>query len=343
MHGKEHEAVKGTSLRKGNSGLAAMSYVAKRLVQIPIVVFLVVTLGFVLLKTAPGDPVSLFAGEGASPQYLEMVRKAYGLDKPILEQYKSYITGIFVGDWGFSLTFERPVLTVIMERIPLTLLLSFTAFGISIPLGVVLGMIAALRRNSPVDSFLSSFATFFDSVPAFIIGLLLLYALSVSLGILPLGGFMTVGVVYGSLVERLLDLLLHLALPATSLALIWMAGYTRVIRNTMIEALLSDYVRAAVSRGIKHTRIVFKHALRNSILSIVTLAGVQVGYMLGGVILTETVFSWFGIGHLVVQAVSFRDYPLLMGVLFFSSIWVTVVNLLVDVIYCVVDPRVRLS
>jgi len=340
---KGRKANKNISLKKERLGRIVMSYVAKRLVQIPIVVFLVVTLGFVLLKTAPGDPVSLFAGEGASPQYLETIRKAYGLDKPILEQYKTYITGIFVGDWGFSLTFERPVLTVIMERIPLTLLLSFTAFGISIPLGVVLGMIAALRRNSPVDSFLSSFATFFDSVPAFIIGLLLLYALSVSLGILPLGGFMTVGVVYGSLVERLLDLLLHLALPATSLALIWMAGYTRVIRNTMIEALLSDYVRAAVSRGIKHTRIVFKHALRNSILSIVTLAGVQVGYMLGGVILTETVFSWFGIGHLVVQAVSFRDYPLLMGVLFFSSIWVTVVNLLVDVIYCVVDPRVRLS
>jgi peptide/nickel transport system permease protein len=340
---KGRKANKNISVRKERPGRTVMSYVAKRLVQIPIVVFLVVTLGFVLLKTAPGDPVSLFAGEGASPQYLETIRKAYGLDKPILEQYKSYITGIFVGDWGFSLTFERPVLTVIMERIPLTLLLSFTAFGISIPLGVVLGMVAALKRNSPIDSFLSSFATFFDSVPAFIIGLLLLFALSVSLGILPLGGFMTVGVVYGSLVERLLDLLLHLALPATSLALIWMVGYTRVMRNTMIEALLSDYVRAAVSRGIKHTRIIFKHALRNSILSIVTLAGVQVGYMLGGVILTETVFSWFGIGHLVVQAVSFRDYPLLMGVLFFSSIWVTVVNLLVDVIYCVVDPRVRLS
>jgi len=320
-----------------------MSYVAKRLVQVPVVVFVVVTLGFVLLKTAPGDPVSLFAGEGASPQYLETIRKAYGLDKPILEQYKSYITGIFVGDWGFSLTYERPVLTVIMERIPLTLLLSFAAFGISIPLGVVFGVVAALRRNSPVDSFLSSFATFFDSVPAFIIGLLLLYAFSVALGLLPLGGFMTIGVVYGSFVEKLLDLLWHLMLPATSLALIWMVGYTRVMRNTMIEALLSDYVRAAISRGIKHTTIVFKHALRNSILSIVTLAGVQVGYMLGGVILTETVFSWFGIGHLIVQAVSFRDYPLMMGILFFSSIWVAIVNLMVDVIYCVVDPRVRLS
>jgi len=154
---------------------------------------------------------------------------------------------------------------------------------------------------------------------------------------------MTVGTVYGSLTERLLDLLAHLVLPATSLALIWMVGYTRVIRNTMIEALQSDYVRAAVSRGIRHTNIIFKHALRNSILSVVTLAGVQVGYMLGGVILTETVFSWFGIGHLVVQAVSFRDYPLLMGLLFFSAIWVAIVNLFVDVIYSVVDPRVRLT
>jgi peptide/nickel transport system permease protein len=320
-----------------------MSYVAKRLIQIPIVVFLVVTLGFVLLKVAPGDPVSLFAGEGASQQYLETIRKAYGLDKPIIEQYKNYMAGIFTGDWGYSITFERPVLRVIMERVPLTLLLSFTAFGISIPLGVALGIIAALKKSSPIDSFLSSFATFFDSVPAFIIGLFLLYVLSLYLGAFPLGGFMTVGIIYRNFAERIFDVLAHLVLPATSLALIWMAGYTRVTRNMMIEAIQSDYVRAAVARGIGRRSIILKHALRNSILSVVTLAGVQVGYMLGGVILTETVFSWFGIGHLIMQAVSFRDYPLMMGILFFSSIWVAVVNLIVDAIYCVVDPRVRLT
>ncbi len=305
-------------------------------------VFTVVTLGFIILKVAPGDPVALFAGEGADPAYLELIRKAYGLDKPIFEQYVTYITGIFTGNWGYSLSFERPVLTVIMERLPLTILLSITAFVLAIPIGVILGIIAALKRNSIIDSLICSFTTFFNSIPAFIIGLLLLFTFSVNLKLLPLGGFMTTGVTYANFMKRFVDLIRHLILPATSLALVWMVGYARVTRNTFIEALLSNYVRAAISRGIEQRKIIFRHALRNSIISVVTLAGVQVGYMLGGVILTETIFSWPGIGSLVVQAVSFRDYPLLMGILFFSSIWVSIVNIAVDLIYTIVDPRVRL-
>ena len=319
-----------------------MSYVVKRVIQIPFVVFTVVTLGFIILKVAPGDPVALFAGEGADPAYLELIRKAYGLDKPIFEQYVAYITGIFTGNWGYSLSFERPVLTVIMERLPLTILLSITAFVLAIPIGVILGIIAALKRNSIIDSLICSFTTFFNSIPAFIIGLLLLFTFSVNLELLPLGGFMTTGVTYANFMKRFVDLIRHLILPATSLALVWMVGYARVTRNTFIEALLSNYVRAAISRGIEQRKIIFRHALRNSIISVVTLAGVQVGYMLGGVILTETIFSWPGIGSLVVQAVSFRDYPLLMGILFFSSIWVSIVNIAVDLIYTIVDPRVRL-
>ncbi len=188
----------------------------------------------------------------------------------------------------------------------------------------------------------SGFATFFNSVPAFIVGLVLLYAFAVMLKILPLGGFLTVGATFTSLAAKLWDLLKHLILPAVSLALIWMVGYTRVMRNTMVDSLLSDYVRAATSRGITRRRVVYRHAFRNSILSIVTLAGIHVGYMIGGVILTETVFSWAGIGQLVVQAVHFRDYPLLLGILFFSSIWVGLVNLLVDAVYVSIDPRVKL-
>lgn len=319
-----------------------MSYVIKRVVQIPIVVFAVVTLGFIILKLAPGDPVALFAGEGADPAYLELIKKAYGLDKPIFEQYVTYITGIFTGNWGYSLSFERPVLTVLTERLPLTVLLSITAFVLAFPMGVVLGVIAALKRNSIIDSLICSFTTIFNSIPAFIIGLLLLFTFSVTLKLLPLGGFTTINVTYVNFMEGVIDLLRHLILPATSLALIWMVEYARVTRNTFIEALLSDYVKAAISRGVKQRKIIFKHALRNSIIPVITLAGVQVGYMLGGVILTETVFAWPGIGRLVVQAVSFRDYPLLMGILFISSIWVSIVNITVDLIYRIVDPRVRL-
>jgi len=320
-----------------------VSYFIKRLIQIPIVVLVVVTFGFILLKVAPGDPVSMFAGEGSTPEYLEMIRKAYGLDKPVFEQYLLYMKGILKGNWGHSLSFDRPVLRVIMERIPYTLLLSFAGFFIAVPLGILLGVIAAIKRSSPVDSFVSGFSTFFNSVPAFIFGLILLYVFAVYLKILPLGGFQTVGISFSGPVAKLIDVLKHLVLPAVSLALIWMVGYARVMRNTMVESLLSDYVRAAVSRGISRGRVIFRHAFRNSILSVVTLAGVHVGYMIGGVILTETVFSWFGIGNLVMQAVSFRDYPLLMGILFFSSIWVAVVNLLVDTIYVTIDPRVRLG
>lgn len=320
-----------------------MSYFVKRLIQIPFVVVVVVTLGFILLKVAPGDPVSMFAGDGATQEYLEAIKKAYGLDKPVIEQYFIYMRGILKGNWGHSLSFDRAVLTVIMERIPYTLLLAFAGFLIAVPMGILLGVIAAIKRSSPIDSFVSGFSTFFNSVPAFIFGLILLYAFAVYWKILPLGGIQTVGVSFPSYAAKLIDLLRHLVLPAISLALIWMVGYARVMRNTMVESLLSDYVRAAVSRGISHGRVIFRHAFRNSILSVVTLAGVHVGYMIGGVILTETVFSWFGIGNLVIQAVSFRDYPLLMGILFFSSIWVAVVNLLVDAIYVTIDPRVRLG
>jgi len=320
-----------------------VSYFVKRLIQIPFVVVVVVTLGFILLKVAPGDPVSMFAGDGATQEYLEAIKKAYGLDKPVIEQYFIYMRGILKGNWGHSLSFDRAVLTVIMERIPYTLLLAFAGFLIAVPMGILLGVIAAIKRSSPIDSFVSGFSTFFNSVPAFIFGLILLYAFAVYWKILPLGGIQTVGVSFPSYAAKLIDLLRHLVLPAISLALIWMVGYARVMRNTMVESLLSDYVRAAVSRGISHGRVIFRHAFRNSILSVVTLAGVHVGYMIGGVILTETVFSWFGIGNLVIQAVSFRDYPLLMGILFFSSIWVAVVNLLVDAIYVTIDPRVRLG
>ena len=318
-----------------------MPYFIKRLIQIPLLVLVVVSLGFFLLKVAPGDPVALFAGEGATPEYLETIRKAYGLDRPILEQYLMYMGGIFTGQWGYSLTFERPVLIVILERIPYTLILSFAAFLIAVPLGIVLGVLAATKRATPLDALVSGFSTFFNSVPAFIVGLVLLYIFAVTLKILPLGGFQTVGATLG-LGGKLFDLGKHLILPAASLALIWMVGYSRVMRNTMVESLLSDYVRAAVSRGIARRRVVFHHAFRNSILAVVTLAGVHVGYMIGGVILTETVFSWFGIGQLVVQAVGFRDYPLLLGILFFSSIWVALVNLLVDTVYVTIDPRVKL-
>jgi len=319
-----------------------VQYLVRRLLQIPIVVFLVVSLGFILLKVAPGDPVAMFAGEGATPAYLEMIKKSYGLDKPVSEQYLSYILGIFTGHWGYSLSFERPVLRVILERMPYTLVLSFAAFLLAVPLGILLGVVASMRRSTPLDSFISGFATLFNSVPAFIIGLVLLFVFAVWLRILPVGGFQTIGKSFANPFAFLADMSKYLVLPATSLALIWMVGYARVMRNTMIDSLLSDYVRAATARGIDRRRVIFVHAFRNSILSIVTLAGVHAGYMIGGVILTETVFSWFGIGHLVVKAVSFRDYPLLMGILFFSSVWVGVINLLVDAVYVVVDPRVRL-
>ena len=319
-----------------------MLYLFKRLLQIPLVVFLVVTLGFILLKIAPGDPAAFFAGEGASPEYIERVKRIYGLDRPVLEQYFVYMKGIIVGDWGYSPSFESPVLGVILQRMPWTLLLSFAAFLIAVPLGIGLGILAAVRRSSPLDSFISGLTTFFNSVPAFILGLVSLYVFAVMLRLLPLGGYHTIGAGFTGIGDRLLDLLKHLILPAFSLALIWMVGYARVMRNTMVDSLHSDYVRAATCRGIAHRRVVLKHAFRNSILSVVTLAGVHVGYMIGGVILIETVFSWSGIGQLVIQAVSFRDYPLLMGILFFSAIWVGLVNILVDAVYIKVDPRVRL-
>lgn len=319
-----------------------MHYLLKRLIQIPVLVIVVVILGFFLLKAAPGDPATMFAGEGATPEYLEMIRHEYGLDKPVLEQLITYLQGIIVGDWGYALSFESPVLEVILDRLPYTLLLSFSSFLLAVPIGVLLGMIGALRRNTAVDYVIAGFSAAFNSIPAFIIGLLIMFVFSVQLKWLPLGGVFTIGADFDTKIGVLFDVIKHLILPALSLSLIWMVGYTRVMRNTMIEALLSDYIRASTARGISRVRIVFKHAFRNSILSIVTLAGIHVGYMLGGVILTETVFSWYGIGSLVVESVAYRDYPLLMGLLFFSAIWVGLTNLFVDLFYTTIDPRVKL-
>ncbi|MEM3871687.1 MAG: ABC transporter permease [Nitrososphaeria archaeon] len=315
----------------------------RRVLQIPLVVFIVVSFGFIILHIAPGDPLIYFAGESASPEYLETIKEAYGLDKPIFDQYIRYVRGAFIGDWGYSLTFEAPVINVILYRIPLTLLLTFTAFIISITVGVGLGIGAALKRYSAIDTLVRAFTTIFNSVPPFIIGLLLIYIFSVSLGICPLGGFRSLTAIYKNPIEEIMDIVWHLILPSISLALIWMAAYTRTTRNTLIEALLSNYVRAAISRGVNKRRIVLNHALRSVFLPIVTLAGVQIGYMMGGVILTETIFSWPGIGSLVMQSVVYRDFPLLMGVLFFSSIWVAITNLLVDISYMILDPRVRIQ
>lgn len=318
------------------------TYVLKRLLSAVPALVAILLFSFLLIRLAPGDPAVLMAGEGATPEYIENIRKAYGLDKPLHEQLLIYLSNIIRGEWGYSLSFNRPVVDVILERIPPTLLLVGTGIVISLVLGVLLGVIASIKRNTIIDSLISSLALVFYSLPAFVIAQLLIYIFAIVLRIFPLSGILSIGITYINVFDYIRDLLWHLVLPATTLSLLLMATYVRITRASMIEALLSNYIIAAKSRGLNPRTVIFKHALKNAMLPIVTVAGIQFGTMIGGVVITETVFSWPGVGRLTVEAVQYRDYPLLMGIFLLSAISVIIANLITDIIYTVVDPRVKL-
>jgi len=318
------------------------TYVLKRLLSAVPALVAILLFSFLLIRLAPGDPAVLMAGEGATPEYIENIRKAYGLDKPLHEQLLIYLSNIIRGEWGYSLSFNRPVVDVILERIPPTLLLVGTGIVVSLVLGVLLGVIASIKRNTIIDSLISSLALVFYSLPAFVIAQLLIYIFAIVLRIFPLSGILSIGITYTNAFDYIRDLLWHLVLPATTLSLLLMATYVRITRASMIEALLSNYIIAAKSRGLNPRTVIFKHALKNAMLPIVTVAGIQFGTMIGGVVITETVFSWPGVGRLTVEAVQYRDYPLLMGIFLLSAISVIIANLITDIIYTVVDPRVKL-
>ena len=319
-------------------------FVARRLAQAAPTVVLIVIVNFLVLHLTPGDIVDVLAGEAgaATPEYVAMLRQRFGLDRPLVVQLGSYVWGVLTLDLGFSFRHNMPVAQLILQRLPATLVLMTVSIGLAITLGVLLGAVAARHVNRPVDGAIAILALLSYATPTFWIGLMLIVLFSVKLGWLPTGGMMTIGanLTWGG---RVLDVAHHLALPAASLTLFYAALYTRLMRATMLEVYGQDYVRTAHAKGLAESRVTYHHVLRNALLPLVTMVGVQVGSLLGGSVLVESVFSWPGLGRLAFEAVQQRDYNVLLGILFMSSLLVIAVNLVVDLVYALLDPRIELA
>ena len=299
-----------------------------RLLFILPALWLILTMVFLLVHIVPGDPVQQMLGEGARAEDLQQLRHALGLDRPLHVQYGRYLAGLLRGDWGQSFRFQMPVLRVVLERYPATLELAVVGLLVCAAIGIPAGMLAARRRGHPADRAVGFFTLLGLSVPNFALGPVLILAFSIQLGWLPVSG-------RGALA--------NFVLPAVTLGAALAAILTRMVRSSMIEELSSDYVRTARAKGLAESAVLFRHAFRNALIPIVTILGLQFGTLLAGTIVTETIFSWPGIGRLTVQAIAARDYPLLQGCILVIAFSYVVVNLLTDFVYALVDPRVRLQ
>lgn len=302
------------------------TYILRRvLITIPIL-FLVVTCVFFAFQLIPGDPAQMYAGDNASQAEVEQVRQDLGLDQPPLLQYVSYLTRLVQGDLGVSIFTRRPVIVEIRSRFWNTIKLSLAAIVVATVLGMAMGIASAVDRNGLWDVVFSIVALLGISIPVFWLGLLLMWLFSVQWGILPSAGDSTWR---------------HFLMPTVTLSVFSLAFITRMTRSSLLETLQEDYVRTARAKGVPRVSVLVRHSLRNALLPIVTVVGLRFGYMLGGAVITESVFAWPGMGRLLVTAVSQRDIPVVQGVLLVFAAAFVLVNLLVDLLYGVVDPRIR--
>lgn len=303
-----------------------MRYLARRLLLTVPVLFGVLTLVFALIHLIPGDPVQAMLGETAAPKDVEELRHRLGLDAPLTTQYVRFIGGVARGDLGRSLRTGQAVVPSIVERLPATAELALAAVALAVAMAIPLGVIAAVRRGSWVDHAAMVAALAGVSVPGFWLGPLLALLFSVELGWLPVSGRGTWA---------------HLVLPAVSLGAALAAVLARMTRATLLEELSQPYVQAVRAKGASPARVVVRHALRNSLIPVVTLLGLQFGAVLTGTVVTETVFAWPGIGRLLVQSIGFRDYPMVQGCILFIALTYVSVNLVTDLVYGALDPRIR--
>lgn len=321
-----------------------LSFTLQRVGKAILVIIGVIILNFLLIKLAPGDPASILAGEAGSgdPKFLENLRIQFGLDKPVYIQLWLYLSGVLTGDLGFSYRNQVPVLELILDRLPATLLLTGTAFLFSIISGIVLGVTAARHRGSIIDSLITTAALIFYATPLFWIALMSVLLFSINLGWLPPFDMETIGAHYTGW-RRALDIAHHLILPSVTLGLFYTAVYTRLTRASMLEVMSLDFVKTARAKGVPQQRIIKRHVLRNAVLPVFTFASMQAGQLVGGAILTETVFAWPGIGRLMFDALMQRDYPVLLGVFLVTAIVVVIVNFIADLLYRFVDPRIGIA
>jgi peptide/nickel transport system permease protein len=321
-----------------------LRFLVSRLIKGVLVLIAIAILNFGLIRAAPGDPASVMAGEAgaADETFVQQLRVQFGLDRPLPEQLGRYLLGMAKLDLGYSYRQQRSVASLIGDRLPATLLLTGTAFVVSLGLGILLGALAARNVGRLADSAITVTALLFYATPLFWIALMSQIVFSLKLGLVPNVGYETIGAGYTG-VARMLDILHHLILPALTLGLFFMALYARMMRASMLQISGADFVRTARAKGVAPRNVLRRHVMPNAILPIVTLAGLQAGQIVGGAILTETVFAWPGIGRLMFEALAQRDYQLLLGVFFVSSAMVVLFNLLTDLVYHIADPRIEVA
>jgi peptide/nickel transport system permease protein len=313
------------------------SYLVNRLGQSLILLALVSVIGFALLHLAPGGPLSQFAlVPGMTQEQLAHIAHEMGLDRPLPFQYWEWISRLITGDWGRSYRDNQPVLAIIVGRLPATLELMLTAIAIAVALGVAVGVLGAVRRGSIFDALATVGAMVALSIPTFWFGLVVIYIFSLRLGWLPAGSRFTVG--DGSLG----DYARHLIAPSLVLALVEVAVWSRYMRGAMLEVISQDFVRTARAKGLSERVVILRHAFRNALLPMIQLAGLELPTLLGGALVTETVFTWPGMGRLFLDSLGYRDYPVIMGVLMVSAVLVLLGSLLADLFSAAADPRIRL-
>jgi peptide/nickel transport system permease protein len=326
------------------SSSALFRYIGWRLLQAIPVILGVIILCFLLLQLAPGDMAMVLAGEagGAPPGFIEELRARYGLDKPVYVQLLLYLKNIVLLDLGFSFRHNAPVLKLLLGRLGPTLLLMTTTLILSLGLGMLAGLLASLWVRTWKDHLISIVAIIAYATPLFWVGLMLILSFSIKLDWFPTSGMEDV-VAFHEGFARVVDIAHHLVLPSITLALFYMALYARLMRATMLDQRGLDYVTTARAKGLTERRIAGRHMLRNALLPVLTMAGVQVGGLLGGSVVVESVFAWPGLGQLAFEALFSRDFNLLLGIFFMSACLVVAVNIIVDVLYVMLDPRVRIG
>ena len=318
-----------------------VSYALRRLAQLVPIILVIVIVNFFLIRLAPGDPIAYIVGDAPVPEeQIVELRRQLGLDQPLLRQLLIYLGSIAQGDLGYSFISRAPVLEIILERLPATLLLMITQYVLAIVAGIVLGVVSARRQGSVTDAGVTLLSVVGFAVPVFWLGQMLMLVLSTQLGLFPAQGMLSLRYDLGPL-GKALDVAHHLVLPAITLALFNLGLIARLTRSSMLQVLRLEYIVFARSKGLSERTVVYKHALRNAVLPVVTIIGLNFRTIIAGAVLTETVFAWPGLGRLTFDAINARDYPVLMAMFLLVGLVVVIANLLTDIAYAYLDPRIR--
>lgn len=307
----------------------------------------IATLVFFVLNLAPGDPAAAYLNPNMPPEVIEQLRVNLGLDQPVHVRYVKWMASFFTGDWGYSFAQSRPVAAILLDALPNTLILAAISLVLVFVIGIVIGVIQAVRQNSLTDNSLSVVGLFFYSMPSFWLGLMLMLVFSLKASewgwpiSLPPTGVTSVDYDFMTAGEKLRDRIAHLVLPVATLTLALAAGVARYTRGQMLEVVRQDYIRTARAKGLPERTVIFKHALRNSLIPVITLLGLNLPYLFSGAVFIEYIFAWPGMGRVIVEAIYQRDYPLVMATSFLFAVIVVIGNLIADTLYAVADPRIR--